>query len=302
MKIKHLVIAGGSGLIGDALVNHFKGQADRITILTRFPKTSFSGVHEVFWDIASEKVGEMETPPDVIINLAGANIGEKRWTSKRKKVLLQSRVASINTLSRWIKTHNFKVDYFITASAVGYYGDRRCDKIDENEKSGAGFLAEICKQWEAAVASIDSNLVSHVAILRFGIVLSKDSALISKMVPLSFIGMYPYFGDGEQCVSWIHIHDVVHAVSHVMKTNNRFQVYNVTSPFAISHKQFIKEIAVLKNRYFFTFSIPSWVIKMMVWEQFELILFGQNAIPKKLIEEGFTFEFNHIHAALKDVI
>jgi len=198
MKTKiHVVIAGGSGLVGRSLVKEFNPDVYDITILSRNPKTARGHVQYAVWDPNTFYIDPNLKDTDIVINLTGEGIADKRWTKSRKKLLLDSRLNSVETLRKWILSSVQKPSLFIGASAIGYYGHRGEERLTEQSEPGSEFLAEQCVAWEKAYQSLISH-VGRLLILRIGIVLSLEGGALPKILMTKPFGFLSWFGNGSQ--------------------------------------------------------------------------------------------------------
>ncbi|MEZ4911524.1 MAG: TIGR01777 family oxidoreductase [Saprospiraceae bacterium] len=299
MQKKHVLIAGATGLIGNALVEFYLAHGACVSILTRKIKVNESKYRQVMWNLDKGFIETFDTKPDIIINLTGANIGEKRWTKKRKKELINSRVKSTELIYQWLCQKSWKIETYVTASGLGFFGD--CGKISrvESDPPGTDFLSEICVAWELAAKKLHGTVAKSVSTLRFGIVLSPDGALISRMTPLSFLCVYPYFGTGSQMMPWIHIDDVVKIVDLSTTPNDEIKIYNVCSGVATTQKEFVETIAKVKCKSFLSFPIPEFVVKILLGEMSVLMLSGQNAVPRQLQNDKYTYSYNNLKDAIE---
>ncbi len=296
-----IILSGGSGVIGSAIIKNYPN--DEIYVLSRSgnPEKTSKNVNSVYWD--GETIGDWAgilNDADVVINLAGENIGNKRWTAAQKQRIIDSRVKAGNTLSRAVLSCERKPKLFIQASAIGIYGTDLTSTFDENSPLGNDYLSGVGKVWEESISALKSTTVQTV-ILRFGVVLTETGGVLPKLVfPIrSFVG--GPIGSGNQWISWVHLDDVVRIVDFVIHTGSAFGVYNVTSPNPVTNKEIGQKIASVLKRPFY-FPVPGFILKLLLGEMSVLVLDGQKVLPKRLIEEGFEFKFSEISDALKNLL
>jgi uncharacterized protein (TIGR01777 family) len=305
VKSKKLIITGATGLIGRHLCSKLQNDYS-ILILTRNIKSAEkilgSNLQAIYWNGKSDSnISAYIEGAYGIINLAGENIGNGRWTKRKKERILNSRVETTSALSNAIKKAGKKPSVFIQASATGYYGFDTEITYDETASVNAdGFLAEVARKWEMAAADINSY--TRFIIVRFGLVLGRDADIIKKMtVPFRFfLGGYP--GNGKQWISWVHIDDLANATSYLLENKKSAGIYNLTAPNPVQYFSLAKNIGKLTGR-------PSWLplpaiaLRLLYGEKAkELLLAGIRAYPKRLINEHFRFKYVNIYQALKNIL
>ncbi len=302
---KKLIITGATGFIGQQLSKELENEYEIIVFTRNIDKAKKilgENINFVYWDASSaDDVIKHVDGAFAIINLAGENIGTRKWTGKNKVKILNSRISAGNVLSEAVKRTKNKPEVFIQPSAIGYYGFRAGDEYDEMSSVKAeGFLAEVARKWENSVNIVDSG--TRFIIIRLGIVLGKDGGLLKKiLIPFNlFLGGYP--GNGEQWISWVHITDVVRAISFLLKNNKASGIYNLTAPCPVQYKTLAENIGLLVKR-------PSW---LKIPKAFLILFFGQRAkelllanirvSPKRLIAGQFKFTYNNIREALDNIL
>lgn len=302
---KRIIITGATGFIGKELVTQLKDHYD-ILILSRntekAKKIFFDDIEIVYWDGTS--TGQIIRYLDKsfgIINLAGENIGNRRWTKKQKELIINSRSEIGTALCAAIQKTNDKPEVFIQASAIGYYGYTGENIIDEmTSVNPDGFLAEVSRQWEESTNKINSG-IRHI-IIRMGIVLGKDGGILKKIIlPFRlFLGGYP--GDGNQWISWIHIKDVVNAILFILENRHLSGIYNLTSPNPVQYKYLTKVIGKTIKRPSWI-SVPKIILMLFFGQRAKELLFGSIKIyPKHLIIDGYKFSYDTIDNALKNIL
>lgn len=297
-----ILISGGTGLIGNALVKYLIQAGDEIVVLTRKRngRVDSDSLRYIEWDAKSpEPLIPIMKDINAVINLAGDNIGSGYWTETKKERIVNSRVLAGNALSTAIIDSGNKPDVFIQASGVGYYGASLEETFDELSPNGKGFQADVAHKWENSSAELDSAGIRRV-IIRMGIVLDPKSGALPLMVlPFKMFVGGP-LGHGRQFVSWIHLRDDIRAIDFVMRNNKIKGVVNLTSPFPNQNKEFGKIIGkVLRRPYWFP--VPAFGLKLVLGEKSELVLDGQNVYPKILLENGFEFKYPDLESALRNI-
>lgn len=308
-----ILITGGSGLIGRALIDVLLADGHEINVLTRNPEKARnvlpSGAIPFKWDAATSKGWSHLIPEtDAVINLAGQSIaGEdllailtQKWTPERKKSIQQSRINAGNALVAAIENSPIKPQVFIQASAVGYYGPAGAVELTEVALVGTDFLAETCQLWEDSTTNVENMGVRHV-IIRTGLVLARKGGILP-MVLLPFkLFAGGTLGSGKQFVPWIHIDDQVNAIRFLLNNKDARGAYNLTAPNPLTQREQAKVIGRLLHRPSFI-PMPGFALNLALGEKSTLVLDGQRAIPENLQLEGFEFKFTDFEAALKDLL
>ena len=235
-----ILIAGGSGLVGSRLIELLDKEKFDIHILSRSPKTR-EGITYHSWDFSTMSIDEDAVKVDYIINLNGAGIADERWTNKRKQLLISSRVKSAELIQKALEKTNHRPKAYLSASAVGFYGDRGNEELYETSPVGSGFMAECCQLWEQSAQKL-KGLVDRLVINRIGIVLSTKGGALPKVLMTKSIGLYNYFGNGQQYYSWIHIDDLCKVFLSQMHDDTMKGIYNAVSPDPLTNKQFTIDI------------------------------------------------------------
>jgi uncharacterized protein (TIGR01777 family) len=301
-KFSSVLITGGSGLIGKYLTSLLLSEGYKVAHLSR-KANQFGKVRVFRWDpekgILDPVVFE---GVDYIIQLAGANIGEKRWTKKRKEEIINSRVDSTKLLFRVISDNNIKLKAFISASAVGYYGSHTSDKIfNEDDQPGRDFLGTTCRKWEEAADLFGNDGIRTVKI-RTAVVLQKhDSALSKLMAPAKF-GILVQTGNGRQYMPWIHINDLCNIFLKAIMDAKMSGAFNAVSPHHVTHKEFVKTLAHIMNIPVFPVPVPAFILKTVLGEMSDVILKGSRISSDKIDSAGYRFLFNNLENALNNVI
>lgn len=287
---KNILLTGGTGLIGNVLSKKLLDKGNNVGILTRQNKKS-ERIKYFNWDYTLNKIDKKAIDfADIIINLVGANIGDKKWTTKQKNIIIDSRVKSINLLASELEKNEKKIDAFISASAIGYYGTTTTDKIyKETDKSGNDFLSEVVVKWENAIEKI-IPFADRVVKLRIGVVLSKDGGALPKMLNITKKGLGSAIGTGNQFMPWISLEDLSNMIIFSTENNNITGIYNAVSPEHVANKDFMNKLAKSLNKPFFMPNVPSFVLKTVFGEMSSLLLEGSRVSADKIINSGFKFK------------
>ena len=288
-----VIISGASGLIGSALCSELRsGQHDVVTLVRR-P----AGAGEVQWDPANGVLpADALEGADAVVHLAGAGIGDHRWTAEYKREILDSRVRSTTLLAETIASCTQRPPVFLSGSAIGIYGASDDRELDEQSPVGSGFLADTCRQWEAAALPA-AAAGTRVAYLRTGIVLTPKGGALKKMLPLFKLFAGGRFGNGKQWQSWISLPDEVGAICHLLTSDVEGPV-NLTAPNPITNAGFAKQLGKALGRPSVV-PVPSFGPKLLLGSELaEALLFtGQNVLPKVLQQSGYRFQHPRLDEA-----
>jgi len=290
----NVLITGASGLIGSALAPFLKEQGYSVHLLQRSPSTTTP-----YWDIEKQEIHLNGAPePDIIIHLAGANIGESRWTDPVKLNMMNSRCQSTQLLVDHINARQFPPSLFICASAIGFYGDTEQKVVDEFSPKGLLFVSKLAEEWEHISQQITSPK-TRVVNLRTGIVLNKKQGALAKMLTPFKLGLGGRIGSGKQMMSWIDLQDELNAILFIIKEQQLTGAVNLVSPVAVSNRTFSSTLArVLKRPCLFP--LPAQVVKLLFGEMGEeLLLSSTHVQPTKLLQAGFKFEYASLEKSLK---
>ncbi|MCJ7733508.1 MAG: TIGR01777 family oxidoreductase [Anaerolineales bacterium] len=298
-----IIITGGTGLIGTALRKSFLENSHEVVIISRNPDLTSGSAKIISWDI-NTIVHEL-SDTDVVINLAGASISgsnplRMRWTPKRKKQILSSRVEAGKLITEAIRISAYKPGVLIQASAIGYYGNSGSGPIDETSIPGSDFLADVCQDWEKSTGPVE-NLGVRRVITRIGLVFSKDGGLLPFLsLPFRFF-MGGAIGSGNQTLSWIHIYDVVHAIKFLIEQPQTQGVYNLTAPNPVSNQIFAQSLGQTLNKPVWL-PVPALLLTLGLGEAATLALDGKGVLPKRLLEAGYQFKYPDLQAGLENSI
>jgi uncharacterized protein (TIGR01777 family) len=289
------VVSGASGFIGTALVRALRADGEDVVALVRRAPTSAG---ERRWDPARHEIDPAALDgADVVVHLAGAGIGDRRWSDERKRLILSSRVDSTTTLANEIARRDDRPRVWLSGSAVGYYGDTGEEIVDESSPSGTGYAAEVVRQWEASTAAAVEAGV-RVVNLRSGIVLSPQGATLGKLLPLFKFGLGGRLGSGRQWMSWIALADEVAAIRFLAGRDDISGPVNLTAPEPVRNAEFTKALARAVHRPA-VFPVPSPALRA-VFGGFadEGPLASQRVVPSRLEAADFQFAFDDIDGAL----
>ena len=302
-----ILITGGTGLVGTALTDLFISSGNNVIILSRNKKEStHPSIRFAQWDIDRNFIedGIIETV-DFIVHLAGENVAAKRWTSARKKTILNSRVQPGIFLSNILHKTPNKVKAIIAASAIGWYGPdnhKNSHGFTEDNPPYNDFLANVCKQWENAI-SPDKESGIRLVTLRLGIVLSSRGGALKELMKPFDVGFAVTMGNGKQIVSWIHIDDLCRMILYSIENQNIHGVYNAVSPHPVSNHTLMETLKkILKHSICFSVSMPSILLKLILGEMSIEILKSTSVSSEKILNTGFIFNYPTIEMALKQLV
>jgi hypothetical protein len=290
---QRIAITGASGLIGSALVGYLKSQGHTVQRLVRRPALSSE---EITWDpIAGTVDMEALAGVDAVIHLAGAGVSDKRWTKKYKSEILNSRLLGTTTIAKAVAI--VKPQVFISASAIGWYGESGNRAVIESDRVGDDFLAAVCHEWEAA-----ADLAGDVRTvkLRTGLVLDPTGGALGKMLPLFRFGLGGKLSNGKQWWSWITLHDQIRAIAFLLENKVSGPV-NVTSPNPVTNSEFTAGLARAMHRPAL-FPVPTLALKIALGGFSAEVLGSKKVMPQVLTEAGFTFDYPHISSALEKLV
>jgi uncharacterized protein (TIGR01777 family) len=290
-----LLLAGASGLLGRALSESCEAAGDSVRALVRRPAARPG---EFEWHPESGDLDPIALDGiDAVVCLSGAGVGDRRWTSSYRQTILTSRTDAVGTLARAIAARAQPPSVFITASAVGYYGDTGADRLDESAPNGEGFFADVCRDWEAATKPAESSGTRIVA-LRTGIVLARGGPVLQRMLPLFKLGLGGRLGTGRQYWSWIALSDHVAAVRHLLTSDRVSGPVNLTAPTPVRNSEFARTLGRVLGRPAVV-PVPGFALRIAIGGLAGDIVTGQRAIPAKLEASGFEFRYPTLEAALR---
>lgn len=289
-----IVVAGGSGFIGVPLVRRLLARGDEVLVVSRDPAGVRNG-RGISWGETEEIAGA-----SAVINLAGENIGEGRWTARRKELIVESRVRSTAALVQAMRSNPAQQRTFVSASAVGFYGSRGDQVLDEMSPGGSGFLAEVTRRWEEAARAADD--VSRLVIFRLGVVLGGGGGALPKMaLPFRFGAGGPV-GSGRQWMSWVDREDVLRAIEWALDHPAVRGTYNITAPEPVTNREFARTLGRVLHRPS-VLPAPAAALRMAFGEMAdEMLLSGQQVMPARATAEGFTFAYPTLELALRHAL
>ncbi len=290
-KSQRIAVTGASGLIGSALVGKLKSDGHTVHRMVRRPTVSSD---EIYWNPQESKVDtDSLAGVDAVIHLAGAGVGDKRWTRKYRSEILNSRLLGTTTIATAVAAVKPKV--FISSSAIGWYGETGNRAVTESDRGGDDFLAAVCHEWEGA-----ADLAGEVrtAKIRTGLVLDPTGGALGRMLPLFKFGLGGKLGNGKQWWSWITLHDELRAIEFILNNEKLSGPINLTSPNPVTNQEFTSALARALRRPAL-FPAPAFALKAALGGFSTEILGSKRVIPAVLQEAGFNFDYPHIGPALE---
>ena len=296
-----VLITGSTGLVGKALVSHLKIQNFQVAQLSRRKVLNENDIFH--WDVENGVIDIRALDGvDHIIHMAGANIGDKRWSKVRKEEILDSRIKSTRLLYKLVEKMEHRPKSVISASAVGYYGAKTVDHVfTEKDPPSDDFVGSICQLWENEVLKFESLGVNTIR-LRLGVVLSPKGGALKKMLLPARLSLGSSLGTGKQYLPWIHIHDVIQVIVWCLNNDINREVYNACSNEFVTYQKFSNLLSKVIRKPYFLPNIPSFMLKMIFGEMSQIILEGSRVSSQKLIENGFKFKFPELGLALSDLL
>lgn len=314
-----VLITGGTGMVGRALTAALLERGYDIIILTRNPggnnkpaksrgvEFDTSRISYSSWDIDDQVIDkDAITKADYIIHLAGANLREKRWTKKRKKIIIESRIKSSALIIKALSENANQVKAVISASAIGWYGEGPASAggqlkiyFTETDPPAENFLGQACRKWEESIEPV-SFLGKRLVKLRTGVVLTKEGGAVREIKKYLHFGLAAIPGNGKQIMSWIHIDDLVRLYMYALENEQLNGVFNAVAPRPISYKEFILALArKMKGKFFIAIHAPSFIVYLVLGELSNEILKSANAGSSKIQDAGFIFQYPTVQSALE---
>jgi hypothetical protein len=292
-----ILVSGASGPIGAALLRSLKAQGSAVT---RWVRNSATGNDQIVWDPSRPLSPDSVSGFDAVIHLAGESI-VGRWTDAKKRRILDSRSQGTGHLAEAVAKASQPPRVFISASAVGFYGNRGDEILSEDSASGEGFAAEICRQWEAATQPAAKAGI-RTAQMRIGVVMSADGGALPKMLTPFRLGLGGRLGNGRQWWTWVSVRDVVGAIQHVLNHNSLSGPVNAVAPNPVTNAEFTRILASVLNRPAI-FPIPAFAVRMIFGEMGEELFLGSQRVePTKLAASGYQFQHPDLKNALKEIL
>ena len=300
---EHILISGGTGFIGQHLIPVLQQHCHHVSVYGR----EVDKIQQLFGDAvdAVNDLSQIKRPVNTIINLAGSNIGESRWTEANKQRFIMSRVGTTQALLAWAKQQEHPPQRLINGSAIGYYGVDTTEQwqqvCDESSPPQPVFMSQLCSQWEQ-VADGFKSLGCDLVKLRLGVVLGQGGGVLEAMIKPIRLAKGGKVGSGQQPLVWVHIDDVVAVVLWLLAQPHwQSEVYNVVAPQITSQADFVNTAChVLKSRA--PLRMPATLLRLMLGEQSDLVLNGQKIAAKHLIDQGYAFQFAELSHALQDLL
>lgn len=301
-----VVITGGTGLIGSRLAETLRNRGDEVLIVSRNGEPD--GV--IGWDPKDTDSLDLPRGTDAVVHLAGAPLFGKRWSQSYKEEIRISRTRGTQTVLNAVRKYQGNLQNLISSSAVGYYGDRGDEILNEQSDPGSAYLADVCVDWEQAVWTFAEKTIlgsgPAISTIRTGVVLSTEGGALARMLnPFSFVkpfhwGLGGRLGDGQQYMPWIHIEDEVNAIIHVMD-NELTGPFNLSAPNPVRNKDFTKALGDVLDRPT-KFPIPKFAMKLLYGEAAEVLFASQRVVPEALERTGFRFDHPEIKPALENLL
>ncbi|CRM11536.1 MULTISPECIES: TIGR01777 family oxidoreductase [Pseudomonas] len=294
----HILLTGGTGLIGRQLCRHWLAQGHRLTVLSRTPESvaRICGAQVLGVGRLQDVIGAV----DAVVNLAGAPIADRPWTHKRKALLWSSRISLTESLLAWLERLEQKPAVLISGSAVGWYGDGGERELTED--SGPvqdDFPSQLCIAWEETAARAEA-LGIRVVLVRTGLVLAAEGGFLSRLLLPFKLALGGPIGNGRQWMPWVHIRDQIALIDFLLHKADARGPYNACAPHPVRNREFAKTLGQVLHRPAFM-PMPAFALKVGLGELSGLLLGGQKALPERLLAAGFTFQFTELRAALDDL-
>lgn len=298
-------ITGGTGFIGRHLCKLLRDSGHEVVIFTRTPMKQHDvpHVHYAYWNPYEDKFDLIHLKTvDAMIHLAGAGIADKRWTAKRKKEIVHSRVHTTRFLVSKLKEYGENCKTLISTSAIGYYGPDRAGHsfFKESDPPAADFLGSTCEKWEAEAHKAEAFL--RTVIFRFGIVLGKEDGMFPQLATPALLGILPMLGGGNQVISWIHADDLCKMMLYALDHEEIRGVYNAVTPHPVSQKRIMKAIAKAKGGVKIPVPVPKIVLQALLGEMSTEVLKSATISADKTLKAGFTMEYDTIDKAVKEIL
>ncbi|MDG2617481.1 TIGR01777 family oxidoreductase [Thermoleptolyngbya sichuanensis XZ-Cy5] len=303
-----IAVTGATGFVGTRLVERLLEEGHRVIALTRskahgdrvFPQAAFPNVDVVeYTPLESGEWQQVLSGCDGVVNLAGAGIADERWTPERKQEILDSRKVGTEKIVEAIAQASPKPSVLVNASAIGYYGTSETATFDESSAPGDDFLAQVCQAWEAAAESAQTS-GTRVVILRTGIVLGMGGALGKMLTPFRLFAGGP-LGTGRQWFSWIHREDLVNLILKALTDSSLSGVYNATAPNPVRMAEFCQTLGQVMGRPSWL-PVPAFALEALLGDAAQVVLEGQQVLPKRTQEAGFAYQYSDVKAAIANIL
>ncbi|MEK6289505.1 MAG: TIGR01777 family oxidoreductase [Acidobacteriota bacterium] len=298
-----ILVTGATGLIGRSLCRSLTEDGHTVVALSRSPRKpaelAVAEIHQ--WDsLAGPPPEAALTGVDAVVNLAGEPIVARRWSDEQKKLIRDSRVVTTRNLVDGLRSADRKPGVLVNGSAVGFYGNRGDEQLEETSPPGHGFMSDICVEWEREGARA-SELGIRVVQVRTGVVLSAEGGALQKMLPPFKLGVGGRLGSGKQWFPWIHIDDIVGIFRHAIYTSSLAGALNGVAPKPVTNSEFTRELAKVLHRPAF-FPVPEIALRVLMGEMSEVLFVSQRLVPKAALASGYKFHYSALAEALEDVL
>jgi len=296
---KHILLTGGAGLIGSHLTEQLLQKGYRVSHLSR-SEGNDARVKTFVWNVDKGGIDEQCIDGvDIVIHLAGASIADNRWTEQQKTAIIDSRTKSIGLIYNLLHKKKHQVHSIISASAIGYYGDRGDELMTEDSPPSNDFMAKCCITWENEV---DEGMALGLRIVKFrtGVVLDKKGALAKMAMPVKLYLGSP-LGNGKQCIPWIHSQDVVDMYIYAIENENIAGVYNMIAPNPVTNKQLTRAIAKQLHKPLWLPNVPAFILKLLLGEMSTIVLGSTKVSAQKIEDAGFRFKYPAVKEALAEI-
>lgn len=292
-----ILVSGVSGPIGSALLPSLRTRGYEVTRLVRGAP---AGEGQIPWDPPKPISADVVSGFDAVVHLAGESI-VGRWTDEKKQRIRESRVAGTTALAQALAQAKEKPQVFVSSSAIGYYGDRGDEVLNEQSQSGVGFLPDVCREWEAATQAAAKAGIRTVP-MRTGVVLSPTGGALGKMLTPFKMGVGGKIGDGRQWMSWIDVQDMVGAIHHILNSDLLQGPINMVAPKPVSNAEFTKTLGSVVSRPAIL-PMPAFAVKLLFGEMGQTVLLGSQRVePTQLVTSGYPFRFSSLRASLENIL
>jgi len=298
--IMNILITGGTGFIGSALIKRLIEEGHNVTVLSRFPDKVEILCGQGVKALGSLSQLKAEDHYEVIVNLAGAPIVDARWSEARKQIIIESRIGLTKELITCIANMTVKPELLISGSAIGYYGDQGDTVLTEQATPDNDFSQRLCADWETTAKQAE-QLGVRVCLIRTGLVIANDGGFLQRLLLPFRIGLGGVIGDGRQWMSWIHRQDWINIAMTMMADTSMQGPYNATTPNPVTNSEFTQILAQTLNRPALL-PAPAWILKILLGERSQLVLSSQRVMPERLLAQNFKFQYDDLASALNEAL
>ena len=300
MSQKHILITGGTGFLGSALVAEQLEQGHQVSVLTRNQDAALRKLGPKVQTLSNLTQLPDSIYYDAVINLAGAPIFGSRWTNERKQLICDSRIALTESLLAYIAKLPVKPEVLISGSAIGIYGNQGDSLLTEQSKGVPDFSQKLCVDWESAALEAE-KLGVRVCLIRTGLVLDRDGGLLEKMLPAFRLGLGGQLGNGKQWMSWIHRSDWLGIVDTLLNNQNLRGEFNATAPQPVTNQEFSASLAKQLQKPMLL-PLSASILRLLLGEMADLVLGSQRGIPERMLNAGYRFQFEKLPEALQKIL